>query len=152
MSILKNFAQNLKNIRINKKYSRKELADKLGLRPQTISKYENAQAFPSTDSSDKIMDILSVTPIDLFGNPDSKEVQILQLIKIEESYHVAIKSFDDSNLSPEQKTHEMKQLRLKLILDYINDEERTDKDLEEIWKAIFEQKLSNVVQKTFHFQ
>ena len=138
MNILNTFSQNLKKIRTDRKLTGKALAEKLAVQPQTISKYEKAQMFPSSENADKLINVLGVTPMDLFGDPDSKEAQVIQLIRLGEQHQMAVKEVDNN--------HDKKQLWLKLIHDYIDHAERTDKDLEEVWKAIFGQQLYNMTQ------
>lgn len=61
------FNQNLAALRKSKNLSQEEIADRLGVSRQAISKWENGQALPETANIIKLCEILGVTPNELLG-------------------------------------------------------------------------------------
>ncbi|MBQ2964497.1 MAG: helix-turn-helix domain-containing protein [Clostridia bacterium] len=62
-----NFSENLASLRKSKGLSQEEIADRLGVSRQAISKWENGQALPETANIMKLCEILEVTPNELLG-------------------------------------------------------------------------------------
>ena len=62
-----NFNENLASLRKSKGLSQEEIADRLGVSRQAISKWENGQALPETANIMKLCEILEVTPNELLG-------------------------------------------------------------------------------------
>ena len=69
-----NFADNLKKIRKERGLSQEELADKLGVSRQSISKWESSQAYPEMDKVLQLCNIFNVT-VDELLNQDIKAVR-----------------------------------------------------------------------------
>lgn len=88
------FADNLKKIRKEKGYTQEELAIKINVVRQTISKYEKGLSVPDTDILLRIADTLEVDVSDLLGASiklnDNKNELAMQLAKISEQ--LAIKN------------------------------------------------------------
>ncbi|MBR4830509.1 MAG: helix-turn-helix domain-containing protein [Bacilli bacterium] len=85
------FSENLKKIRKEQNLSQEELADKLGVSRQAISKWESGQAYPEMDKIITICNMFNVNIDDLLHN-DIKEV------KGEEESKKKINSFVDGFL------------------------------------------------------
>jgi putative transcriptional regulator len=88
------FADNLKKIRKEKGYIQEELAIKINVVRQTISKYEKGLSVPDADILLRIADTLEVDVSDLLGASiklnDNKNEIAMQLAKINEQ--LAIKN------------------------------------------------------------
>ena len=63
---MKNYGETIKEARIKKGYSQEELAQKLFVTKQSISKYENNHAKPSQDMLSKIEVLLDIKFSDPF--------------------------------------------------------------------------------------
>lgn len=68
------FAGMLKDARKQNNFSQKFLADRLGLKPPTISKYENGIAFPSPDVLKGLCDLFKWDLIEIFQKVYSEKV------------------------------------------------------------------------------
>lgn len=67
--------ENLKNLRKQKGYSQEELADRLGVVRQTISKWEKGQSVPDSEMLMKLAEIFEVTVSQLLGSTIMEEHQ-----------------------------------------------------------------------------
>ncbi len=65
--------ENLKNLRKQKGYSQEELADRLGVVRQTISKWEKGQSVPDSEMLMKLADIFEVPVSQLLGRTIMEE-------------------------------------------------------------------------------
>lgn len=74
-----NFSENLASLRKSKNLSQEEIADRLGVSRQAISKWENGQALPETANIMKLCEILEVTPNELLGYEEQKAKPAEQL-------------------------------------------------------------------------
>lgn len=70
-----NLAENLKKIRNDNKLSQEQLAEKLGVSRQSVSKWESGQAYPEMDKVLQICQLFNLN-IDELLNQDIKEVTI----------------------------------------------------------------------------
>ena len=83
------------SIRKHRGMKQQELADKIGINMQSLSKIERSVNFPTFDTLEKIIDVLGVTPNELlsgewkFVNQGEKEV--CQFLKIEERLNAELK-------------------------------------------------------------
>lgn len=59
------FGKNLRNARINKGMSQKELAERVGVFPSVISRYENSNRSPHADNIHKFAKALDISPAEL---------------------------------------------------------------------------------------
>ncbi len=67
--------ENLKNLRKQKGYSQEELASRLGVVRQTISKWEKGQSVPDSEMLMKLADVFEVTVSQLLGSKIMEEHQ-----------------------------------------------------------------------------
>lgn len=74
-----NFSENLASLRKSKNLSQEEIADRLGVSRQAISKWENGQALPETANIMKLCEILEVTPNELLGYEERKAQPVEQI-------------------------------------------------------------------------
>lgn len=63
----KNLGKRLKEIRKDKKYTQKELAEKFGLSSRELIRIENGQTFPSSETLNRITSVLDIKIRDLFN-------------------------------------------------------------------------------------
>ena len=56
--------ENIQTIRKHRGMKQQELADKIGINMQSLSKIERGVNYPTFDTLEKIMDVLGVTPND----------------------------------------------------------------------------------------
>lgn len=66
------FAKHLLTLRKEKKISQGELAEKVGIHPNVLGRYEREVARPSIDMATKLADALGVSLDYLAGNTDQK--------------------------------------------------------------------------------
>lgn len=69
----------IKNLRIEKGFSQKEMANKLGIPPTTYSNYENNHREPNIEILDKIATILDTSTEDMLLKSIDKEDDLSQL-------------------------------------------------------------------------
>lgn len=62
-----NFNENLKNARLKKGLSQKDVAEKIGVAKSTYSLYESGSREPNVQTIKKISDVLGVSADDLLG-------------------------------------------------------------------------------------
>lgn len=85
--------ENLKNLRKQKGLTQEELAIRLHVVRQTVSKWESGRSVPDADILAKIADVLDVSVSDLLGTdipsnePKSNEI-VAQLIQLNEQYAI----------------------------------------------------------------
>ncbi len=79
-----NLNENLISLRKSKNLSQEEIADRLGVSRQAISKWENGQAMPETTNVLKLCEILEVTPNELFGYEENQAQPMAQTVYNEE--------------------------------------------------------------------
>ncbi|WP_339101616.1 helix-turn-helix domain-containing protein [Candidatus Enterococcus clewellii] len=65
--MIENFGTNIARLRKEKGMTQKELADQLGVNKQTISNIEKGEGYPTFKNLEKLSQILSANPIQLFG-------------------------------------------------------------------------------------
>lgn len=82
MNDKKIFAENLKKARKNNKLSQQQLANKMNIKRQTISKWENGISYPDIDKLIELKKILNVTLDSLFGI-NIENIKILKEAKLE---------------------------------------------------------------------
>lgn len=88
------FGENLKTIRKAKGYTQEELAIKIHVVRQTISKWEKGLSVPDADTLSKLADVLEINVSELLGSEIKEETDknevAKQLVKISEQ--LAIKN------------------------------------------------------------
>ena len=77
--------ENIQTIRKHRGMKQQELADKIGINMQSLSKIERGVNYPTFDTLEKIMDVLGVTPNELLSGEwkyiDHTEPYIMDIIK-----------------------------------------------------------------------
>ncbi len=99
--------ENIQTIRKHRGMKQQELADKIGINMQSLSKIERGVNYPTFDTLEKIMDVLGVTPNELLSGEwkyiDHTEPYIMDIIKREQDFNVSLdylsenEFFDDEN-------------------------------------------------------
>lgn len=67
------FAENLTELRKLSNYSQEELAERIGVSRQTLSKYETGESLPDIEKCRQLADVFSVTVDDLISYEKSDE-------------------------------------------------------------------------------
>lgn len=73
-----NFAEKLKNERKKKNWSQEELAEKLFVSRQSVSKWENGQNFPSIEILIKLSDLFGVTIDELLRSDEELQEKVIR--------------------------------------------------------------------------
>ena len=130
-----------------------ELADKIGINMQSLSKIERGVNYPTFDTLEKIMDVLGVTPNELLSGKwkyvNQAEKEVCQFLRTEERLNAELKhghydNFFDSE--EEWLEYELEQLR-KYITDYINGTEIQASDLYPIKEFIQHLKFQKILNR-----
>ncbi len=86
--------ENIQTIRKHRGMKQQELADKIGINMQSLSKIERGVNYPTFDTLEKIMDVLGVTPNELLSGEwkyiDHTEPYIMDIIKREQDFNVSL--------------------------------------------------------------
>ncbi len=85
------FATRLKHLRQSKQLNQVQLAEKLGVKKQSVSNWENDNIMPSVEMLEKVADFFRVSTDYLLGR-DSKILD-------------GVQSMDVTGLTPQQKDH-----------------------------------------------
>ena len=102
-------------LRKNHSMSQAELAEKLGVTQQTISKYENGSREPDSETLKLLSSIFNVSIDYLLGNSDNKAV------------------FDSKEDTPEEKISKLvKENKIRTLAAHFDGEDITDDDVEDI--------------------
>ena len=67
MGIKKLLGKKLKEIRKSKNLTQEQVAEMIGVETPSISNIENGKYYPSAENLDKLMDVLNITPNELFN-------------------------------------------------------------------------------------
>lgn len=78
--MIENFGKNVTRLRKQAGYSQDELAKKINVNRQTISKIENGIGNPTFKTIEKISQIFKATPVQLFGTPNEIAVSDTPII------------------------------------------------------------------------
>ncbi|WP_438782197.1 helix-turn-helix domain-containing protein [Enterococcus sp. DIV0187] len=65
--MIENFGANVTRLRKDRGLSQEELADKLGMKKQSISNIERGNRYPTFETLERIASVLNASPIQLFG-------------------------------------------------------------------------------------
>lgn len=76
-----NLGEKLYNLRRKKNLSQEELAEKLNVTRQTISKWETNQSMPDFDKIDPLCKLYGITPNDLFDIKSGEENKVYESIE-----------------------------------------------------------------------
>lgn len=94
----------MKDIRIQKKISQRELGKRLGVSQQTIAQYERAVNVPKMETIQKIAEALEVTPADLYGEElTHQELTSLFSEELEPYENIIYNWFDAHGIEFEEK-------------------------------------------------
>ena len=63
----------IQEIRKSKKFTQEKLAESIGIETASISNIENGRYFPTAENLDKIMQVLQISPIELFATEYNKK-------------------------------------------------------------------------------
>ena len=87
--------ENIQTIRKHRGMKQQELADKIGINMQSLSKIERGVNFPTFDTLEKIMDVLGVMPNELLSGEwkyvNQSEKEVCQFLRIEERLNAELK-------------------------------------------------------------
>ncbi|CDQ18474.1 DNA-binding transcriptional regulator, XRE-family HTH domain [Halobacillus karajensis] len=89
-----NFAEKLKKERKNKGWSQEELAEKLYVSRQSVSKWENGQNFPSIEIIIHLSDLLGLTIDELLRSDEELKEKVIEDSK--QLAHPKLKAFFDT--------------------------------------------------------
>ncbi len=93
--------ENIQTIRKHRGMKQQELADKIGINMQSLSKIERGVNYPTFDTLEKIMDVLGVTPNELLSGEwkyiDHTEPYIMDIIKREQDFNVSLDYLSEKN-------------------------------------------------------
>ena len=90
--------ENIKTLRIARKYNQVEFAKQLGVTKQCVSNWENDNVVPSIDMLIKIADLFKVTTDFLLGRSNKKTLDISGLTE-EQAGHISLIVNDFINLN-----------------------------------------------------
>lgn len=147
MSIEKTFSRNLKAIRTLQGITQTELAEKLQVKPQSISKYESGENFPTGKRLAKLIEILNIEPEHLLGEKEIQmisEIQLLEKIKEKSNFVFELKFLED-HLGRGTEEHQ-NELR-RLLYEKIDISSRTNQELIEMYSALLDSKIKKHQQK-----
>lgn len=85
----------LKSLRKKRNISQADIADKLGIKPAAVSKYETGRVPLSEDSIEKLCKMLNVTADELLGLTDSKNTESSMPSKIVGQIYPASVTMED---------------------------------------------------------
>ena len=99
--------ENIQTIRKHRGMKQQELADKIGINMQSLSKIERGVNYPTFDTLEKIMDVLGVTPNELLSGEwkyiDHTEPYIMDIIKREQDFNVSLDYLSENEFFNEKK-------------------------------------------------
>lgn len=72
--MIENFGKNIARLRKEYGFSQEELAEKIGLKKQSISNIERGVRYPTFETLEKLAQLFKATPTQLFGTP--KEIAV----------------------------------------------------------------------------
>ena len=145
--------ENIQTIRKHRKMKQQELADKIGINMQSLSKIERGVNYPTFDTLEKIMDVLGVTPNELLSGKwkyvNQAEKEVCQFLRTEERLNAELKhghydNFFDSE--EEWLEYELEKLR-EYITDYINGKSIEASDLYQIKEFIQHLKFQKLLDR-----
>ena len=130
-----------------------ELADKIGINMQSLSKIERGLNYPAYETLEKIMEVLDVTPNELLSGEwkyvNQSEKEVCQFLRAEERLNAELKhghydNFFDSE--EEWLEYELEKLR-EYITDYINGKSIEASDLYPIKEFIQHLKFQKLLDR-----
>ena len=130
--------ENIQTIRKHRGMKQQELADKIGINMQSLSKIERGVNYPTFDTLEKIMDVLGVTPNELLSGEwkyiDHTEPYIMDIIKREQDFNVSLDYLSENEFFNDEKECRfyMETKLIQYIHNYITNEVTELEELMEI--------------------
>lgn len=93
-----NFSEKLKEIRKNKGLSQEQLAEKIGVSRQAITKWETGKGLPDVENMVIIAEIFKTTLDDLLRDPDARQKQHAPVYTSETIYDIDCEKHFDVNI------------------------------------------------------
>ena len=150
---ISHLGNNIQTIRKFRGMKQQELADKIGINMQSLSKIERGLNYPAYDTLEKIMEVLDVTPNELLSGEwkyaNQAEKEVCQFLRAEERLNAELKhghydNFFDSE--EEWLEYELEKLR-EYITDYISGKNIEASDLYPIKEFIQHLKFQKMLDR-----
>jgi len=144
--------ENIQTIRKCRGMKQQELADRIGINTQSLSKIERGVNYPTFDTLEKIMDVLGVTPNELLLGEwkyiDHTEPYIMDVIKREQDFNVSLDYMSENEFfdNEQQCRFYMETTLLRYISNYLSNEVVELEELMEIKQLIQRQKLERIMK------
>ena len=144
--------ENIQIIRKHRGMKQQELANKIGINMQSLSKIERGVNYPTFDTLEKIMDVLGVTPNELLSGEwkyiDHTEPYIMDVIKREQDFNVSLDYLSENEFFNDEKECRfyMETTLIRYISNYLSSVLVVFVDLMEIKKLIQRQKLERMMK------
>lgn len=145
--------ENIQIIRKLRGMKQQELADRIGINMQSLSKIERGVNYPTFETLEKIISVLGVTPNELLSgdweNTSHMEQAIMGVVKREEHFNTELSHLkDDTRFETEADWQEYEKLKLiEYITNYISSKKRKASELYELKRVIQSQKLQKVLDR-----
>ncbi|WP_308575022.1 helix-turn-helix transcriptional regulator [uncultured Fusobacterium sp.] len=117
------FKKNIKKYRKLNKMTQKELGDKIGKKPLTISRYENGEIFPPFEVIEKIANIFNFpTEIFLTNDPENFNEEIFKQKNVWQHMAETRKKSDENNDKKEENSDNKIDIKVnhEKIIDMMN--------------------------------
>ena len=130
--------ENIQTIRKYRGMKQQELADKIGINMQSLSKIERGVNYPTFDTLEKIMDVLGVTPNELLSGEwkyvDHTEPYIMDIIKREQDFNVSLDYLSENEFFENENEYRfyMETILIRYISNYLSNEVVEIEELMEI--------------------
>lgn len=145
--------ENIQIIRKLRGMKQQELADRIGINMQSLSKIERGVNYPTFETLEKIISVLGVTPNELLSgdweNTSHMEQAIMGVVKREEHFNTELSHLkDDTRFETEADWQEYEKIKLiEYITNYISSQKRNASELYELKRVIQSQKLQKVLDR-----
>ena len=144
--------ENIQTIRKHRKMKQQELADKIGINTQSLSKIERGVNYPTFDTLEKIMDVLGVTPNELLSGEwkyiDHTEPYIMDIIKREQDFNVSLDYLSENEFFNDKNEYRfyMETILIRYISNYLSNKVVEIEELMEIKQLIQRQKVERMMK------
>ena len=144
--------ENIQTIRKHRGMKQQELADKIGINMQSLSKIERGVNYPTFDTLEKIMDVLGVTPNELLSGEwkyiDHTEPYIMDIIKREQDFNVSLDYLSENEFFDNENEYRfyMETILIRYISNYLSNEVVEIEELMEIKQLIQRQKIERMMK------
>ena len=144
--------ENIQTIRKHRGMKQQELADKIGINMQSLSKIERGVNYPTFDTLEKIMDVLGVTPNELLSGEwkyiDHTEPYIMDIIKREQDFNVSLDYLSENEFFDNENEYRfyMVTILIRYISNYLSNEVVEIEELMEIKQLIQRQKIERMMK------